>query len=151
MQVLPYAGYFCNLSGFLRSANATVGMTTFFIGCYKFKCTTYMAADCRRYIAWYHSTAQVVIPTWRAAGSRPYRRGTISIARVKYRPFPTVSLVGVRFNQRISKTATSVPNNCQLLTVNRSGSALPQTYTPRPRRFSGSTGRKRPPVFLSGV
>ena len=31
-----------------------------------------VAAGCRRYIAWYRSTAQVVIATWRAAGSRPY-------------------------------------------------------------------------------
>ena len=43
----------------------------FCIGCYKFKCTTYMAAGCRRYIAWYHSPPQVVFETWRAAGLPP--------------------------------------------------------------------------------
>ena len=48
----------------------------FCIGCYKFKCTTYMAAGCRRYIAWYHSPPQVVFGTWRAA-SRPNWRSTI--------------------------------------------------------------------------
>ena len=35
-----------------------------------------------------------------------------------HRPFPTVSLIGVVFNQCIFKTGTSVPTNCQLSTVN---------------------------------
>ena len=35
-----------------------------------------MAMNHRRYIAWYHSTAQVIVGTWRAANSRPYRRST---------------------------------------------------------------------------
>ena len=49
-QSLPYAGNFCNLGRFLHSAFAPVGMTDVFcVGWYKFKCTTYMAADCRRY------------------------------------------------------------------------------------------------------
>ena len=49
-QALPYAGNFCNLGRFLHSADATVGMTDVFcVDWYKFKCTTYMAADCRRY------------------------------------------------------------------------------------------------------
>ena len=30
LQVFPYAGYYCNLSGFLHSADATVGMTYVF-------------------------------------------------------------------------------------------------------------------------
>ena len=38
LQVLPYVGYFCNLGGFLHSADATVGMTDVFcVGWYKFK------------------------------------------------------------------------------------------------------------------
>ena len=31
-----------------------------------------MAMNHRRYIAWYHSTAQVAVGTWRAADCRPY-------------------------------------------------------------------------------
>ena len=31
-----------------------------------------MAMNHRRYIAWYHSSARVVIVKWRAAGCRPY-------------------------------------------------------------------------------
>ena len=38
--------------------------------------TLHVAMNHRRYIAWYHSTAQVVFETWRAANSRPYRRST---------------------------------------------------------------------------
>ena len=57
-QILPYVGYFCNLGGFLHSADATVGMTDVFcVGRYKFKCTTMpaprgrMAMGHRRYSA----------------------------------------------------------------------------------------------------
>ena len=41
---------------------------------YSLRC---MAMNHRRYIAWSHSTAQVVFDTWRAASSRPYWRNTI--------------------------------------------------------------------------
>ena len=60
-----------------------------------------MAMNHRRYIAWYRSTAQVVFETWRAADFAA----------------PTVSLVGVFLNRRVSKPATSVAPttvNCQL-------------------------------------
>ena len=39
-------------------------------GLYSGRC---MAMNHRRYIAWYRSTAQVIIATWRAADCRPYR------------------------------------------------------------------------------
>ena len=35
-----------------------------------------LAMNHRRYIAWYHSSTQVIFETWRAANSRPYRRDT---------------------------------------------------------------------------
>ena len=38
----------------------------------------------RRYIAWYHSTAQVLFETWRAADCRPYRRGTAQPQQVVF-------------------------------------------------------------------
>ena len=41
---------------------------------YSLRC---MAMNHRRYIAWFHSTAQVVFDTWRAASSRPYWCNTI--------------------------------------------------------------------------
>ena len=31
-----------------------------------------MAMNHRRYIAWFYSTIQVIVETWRAAGCRPY-------------------------------------------------------------------------------
>ena len=64
-----------------------------------------MAADCRRYIAWYHSPTQVIYETWRAAGLPPLRSRWLANV----------------FNQRISETDTSVALitvNCQLSTVN---------------------------------
>ena len=73
LQILPYAGYYCNLGGFLHSADAAVGMT---------------------YGGWCHSFTRGVFVTF---------PGTA------HRPFPTVSLVGVFFNQRISKAGTFVP------------------------------------------
>ena len=105
MQVLPYASYCCYLGRFLRSACAAVGMTDVFAlvvtnsnvprmalrpmaaDCRRYSAWyhsppqvvfgTYMAADCRRYIAWYHPPSQVIFGTWRAASSRPYWRNTI--------------------------------------------------------------------------
>ena len=105
MQVLPYASYCCYLGRFLRSACAAVGMTDVFAlvvtnsnvprmalrpmaaDCRRYIAWyhsppqvvfgTYMAADCRRYIAWYHPPSQVIFGTWRAASSRPYWRNTI--------------------------------------------------------------------------
>ena len=41
-----------------------------------------------------------------------------NVSGTAHRPFPTVSLIGMCFNRRISKTDTSVPNNCQLSNVN---------------------------------
>ena len=40
------------------------------------------------------------------------------VSGTAHRPFPTVSLIGGLFIQRISKPVTSVHNNCQLSTVN---------------------------------
>ena len=37
----------------------------------------FMAMNHRRYIAWYHSTIQVIYGAWRAASSRPYLRNSI--------------------------------------------------------------------------
>ena len=39
-----------------------------------------MAMNHRRYIAWLHSTAQVIFETWRAADCRPYTRYVIPTA-----------------------------------------------------------------------
>ena len=96
-----------------------------------------MAMNHRRYIAWYHSTTQVVFEAWRAANCRPYLRNTIQPHGLywgrppgtAHRPFPTVSLMcalvqptlfkNVRFLHRISnRCQPSKPQNCQLSTVN---------------------------------
>ena len=66
-------------------------------------------------------TQRLVIPFNRTGSIR-------GVSGTAHRPFPTVSLVGVFFNQRISKAGTSVTNNCQLTTVN-----LEQKSTRRPR------------------
>ena len=77
-QALPYAGYFCCLSGFLHSANAAVGMTYWRVIPF---CSHRLYSKrggrqgCRPYDyagGQYRSTTQVVFGTWRAAGCRPY-------------------------------------------------------------------------------
>ena len=63
--------------------NHPIQRKTFFVGRYECKRTTIPAlrAGWRQiaaatvgvpYFGWYHSTAQVIRPTWRAAGCRPY-------------------------------------------------------------------------------
>ena len=50
-----------------------------------------LAMNHRRYIAWYHSTKQVIFETWRAANSRPYThidKQYHSTARVVFRTPP---------------------------------------------------------------
>ena len=80
-------------------------------------------------LAWHHSSTQVIFVTLLGDESSPLhcvvsfnRTGYIRYAPgTAHRPFPTVSLVGVCFNQRISKTGTSVSKiivNCPLSIVN---------------------------------
>ena len=81
-----------------------------------------MAADCRRYIAWYLLTAQVVIATWRAAGCRPYIENVLY-----YRVLNTFDVFLPNKNggtsvppKKIVNCQLSIVNqkNCQLSTVN---------------------------------
>ena len=89
-----------------------------------------MAMNHRRYIAWFHSTIQVVLETWRAASThvsldivaaptgwyRFVRAGCVRNAPgTAHRPFPTVSLMGVFFNQQILKTDTSVTRSLSIV------------------------------------
>ena len=110
----------------------SVGILFFLHRLYLRRC---MAMNHRRYIAWFHSTIQVVFETWRAASThvsldivaaptgwyRFVRAGCVRNAPgTAHRPFPTVSLMGVFFNQHILKTDTSVTRslsivNCQFL------------------------------------
>ena len=93
----------------------SVGIPFFLHRLYLRRC---MAMNHRRYIAWFHSTIQVVFETWRAASThvsldivaaptgwyRFVRTGCVRNAPgTAHRPFPTVSLMGVFLNQRISK------------------------------------------------
>ena len=117
LQFFPCVGYCCSLSGFLHFAcvrnDMSVGGSVRPHRFYSLRC---MAMNHRRYIAWYHSTAQVVFETWRAANCRPYLRNTIQPHGLywgrppgtAHRPFPTVSLIGVLIHKRISKTDTFV-------------------------------------------
>ena len=86
--------------GFLHSANATVGMTDVFaLVVTNSNVQRIWRQICRRYIAWYHSTAQVIFATWRAADCRPYD------TFVPFYRIVNVFITNLRFE------------NCQLSTV----------------------------------
>ena len=80
-----------------------------------------MAMNHRRYIAWFHSPAQVVFATWRAADCRPYRHtggwyhsttwGGIAASPERQRPFPTVSREGSPFAPTVSTMFHAVPHS----------------------------------------
>ena len=80
-------------------------------GLYMQRC---LAMNHRRYIAWFHSTTQVIFETWRAASSRPYWRNSIYPTQSKNRPRPLLnncqlSIVNCQFKRTV---------NCKLSTVN---------------------------------
>ena len=77
-------------------------------GLYTERC---LAMNHRRYIAWYHSTIQVIYAAWRAAGCRPYIENVLY-----YRVLNTFDVLLPNKNG-----GTSVPPkivNCQLSIVN---------------------------------
>ena len=62
-----HTGYFCHVSGTAHRPFPTVSLVGGFVqphGLYTERC---LAMNHRRYIAWYHSTIQIVYGTWRAA------------------------------------------------------------------------------------
>ena len=107
MQAFPCGGFSSNVVD--SSAPLRYGRNDrrFCVGWYKLKCTTSgLAANGGRL-----PPLHCVVPFNRTGCIRK-APGTA------HRPFPTVSLVGGFFTQRISKTGTFVTNNCQLSIVN---------------------------------
>ena len=111
--------------GFLRSADATVGMTDLkggFIYPHRLYSLRAMAMNHRRYIAWFHSITQVIFETWRAAGCRPYIKNVLY-----YRAMNAFNVIlrqqkwgNIRppKNCQLSIVHCQLEKNCQLSTVN---------------------------------